>query len=301
MCVINIISNLGKSKDGKSALNYPSKSTIRNMASENPHGNSITYFDEILQKIVYHKAIELKELYKHLDYCKKNNYKTILHHRIASKGTHEGQIGKTLNHPFEIINGNQNKLNNVTNNDVLIHNGTLDFNDLQEIAIKILLNDKKAQYPKDELSDTKLLAWILSHVNYSILNMFTDGNKFVIMNGINGNISTFGKFEEVEDKDNKNMLICSNDYFNISLSDSWNYDEYGLTRHYDNNNNMFYLDSEEKKEATRLIKEYKDYGVNMAQIHEYLDLGYDVFSIEDIIKSEINYSNELNDQYGDYN
>jgi len=97
------------------------------------------------------------------------------------------------------------------------------------------------------------------------------------------------------------MLICSNDYFNISLSDSWNYDEYGLTRHYDNNNNMFYLDSEEKKEAERLIKEYKDYGVNMEQIHEYLDLGYDIFSIEDIIKSEINYSDELNDGYGVYN
>jgi hypothetical protein len=283
MCVINIISNLSK---GKTGLNYPSKSTIESMALENPHGNSITYFDEIKQKIVYHKAITLKQLHKHLAYCKKNNYKTILHHRIASVGSHEGIIGKSLNHPFKIINGNQNDLSDITNNDILIHNGTLDLKELQEIAIKILLNDKKAQYPKGELSDTKLLSWILSHVNYSILNMMTSGNKFVIMNGINGNISTYGNFQEIKDKDNSNTLICSNDYFNkeyVTYND--NYAEYGL-------NSTFYMDSEEKKESNRLIKKYKEYGIDLANINEYLDMGYDIFDIEDIIKSEIKYASE---------
>ncbi len=283
MCVINIISNLSK---GKTGLNYPSKSTIESMAEENPHGNSITYFDEIKQKIVYHKAITLKQLHKHLEYCKKNNYKTILHHRIASHGTHEGQIGKTLNHPFKIINGNQNDLSDITNDSVIIHNGTLDMEKLNEIALKIMLEDKKAQYPKGELSDTKLLSWILSHVNHSILNMFTNGNKFVIMNGINGNISTYGNFQEIKDKDNSNTLICSNDYFNkeyVTYND--NYAEYGL-------NSTFYMDSEEKKESNRLIKKYKEYGIDLANINEYLDMGYDIFDIEDIIKSEIKFSNE---------
>ena len=286
MCVINIISNLGKSKDGKSALNYPSKATIESMALENPHGNSITYFDEIKQKIVYHKAITLKQLHKHLEYCKKNNYKTILHHRIASHGTHEGIIGKTLNHPFKIINGNQNDLSDITNDSVIIHNGTLDMEKLNEIALKIMLEDKKAQYPKGELSDTKLLSWILSHVNHSILNMFTNGNKFVIMNGINGNISTYGNFQEIKDKDNSNTLICSNDYFNkeyVTYND--NYTEYGL-------NSTFYMDSEEKKESNRLIKKYKEYGIDLANINEYLDMGYDIFDIEDVIKCEIKYASE---------
>lgn len=285
MCVINVIDD----------SIYPSKKIIKAMSDENPHGNSITYFDETKSKIVYHKAISLDELNKHLDYCKKNKFKVILHFRIASVGSSEN---KQLNHPFEIINANQNQLSNETNNSILIHNGTMSMKELNDIALKIMLNDKKAKYPQGELSDTKLMSWILSHVDYSILNMFTNGNKFAIMNGYNGNITTFGNYYKV--KDNKNMMLCSNDYFDktTNLNDFWAYDEYGLsdktTQKINGLDNEYgiWLDKKEKKEVKRILKKYKDI-IDKDDIQQYLDLGYDVWSIEDMIKDELRYMEQI--------
>lgn len=262
MCVINVIDNNV----------YPSKEIIEKMSNENPHGNSIIYFDKLISKIVYHKAISLKKLNNILDYCKKNQFKVILHFRIASVGSAKN---KSLNHPFEIINGNQFQLFNKTNNDVLIHNGTLNMKELNEIALKIMLNDKKAKYPLGELSDTKLLSWILSHIDYSILNMMLVGNKFAIMDGNNGNITTFGNFTKV--KDNSNMILCSNDYFDNNI------DLFSNTPEYD-----IYYDKYEQKELSRLREKYKDV-LTIDDFNDYLDLGYNIYDLEDIIENELGY------------
>ena len=278
MCVINVIDNNV----------YPSKEIIKAMSDENPHGNSITFFDEMKGKIIYHKAISLKELNRHLDYCKKNNFKTILHFRIASVGSSEN---KQLNHPFEIINANQTQLHNETNNSILIHNGTMSMQELNDIALKIMLKDKKAKYPQGELSDTKLMSWILSHVDYSILNMFTNGNKFAIMNGYNGNITTYGNYTKV--KDNDNMMLCSNNYFENNNFDGL-FDKYGLTEKTTqkikgiDNEYSIWLDNKEKKEIKRILKKFKGI-IDKDDIEQYLDLGYDVWSIEDIINDELRY------------
>ena len=55
MCVISVINSLDA---------VPSHDSIDKMAHENPHGNSISYFDQVTKSIIYHKAVKLKKLKK---------------------------------------------------------------------------------------------------------------------------------------------------------------------------------------------------------------------------------------------
>ncbi len=270
MCVISIIEN----KD-----QIPSDSMIDKMYKENPHYSGISYFDENKKQIYYKKGIEANEIKQIMKRAKQ--FKNIIqHYRIASHGS---ATNKLLNHCFVISNGYKNRLEGYTNHDVLYHNGTLDMKDLNDIALKIMVNNPDAIFPKGELSDTYLLSFILSHVDYSILNLFIKQNKFAIMNGKTGKITTYGDWHDV--KDNKNILKCSNDYFNntyqfgddLLADDTW------------------YMDKEEKKEVKRLLKKYRKQGVNDYNIQEYLDLGYSIYDVDDVIKSEINY-----DRYGEF-
>lgn len=267
MCVISVIDSMDK---------IPSNKSIDKMAKENPHGNSIAYFDKVTKSIIYHKAIKLKELKKIQKKCiKENNLKIIQHYRIASVGSSDN---KYLNHGFKIENGSINDLQGSTNADYLVHNGTMDLNELLQIAKAIQINNPHAIFPKGELSDTLVMSFILNFVDYSFLNHYTDSNRFAIMNGKTGEITTYGNFVNVCDIDNNNQLVTSNDYFTntYQYQDFFGLKEYSMwdkpkkritkeakteiKRLYDIYQN--YFDSE--KEIEELIKEY-----NITDIHDY--------------------------------
>ena len=266
MCVISIIENENM---------IPTKQTMKDMEKTNPHGNGFGVFDNKKQAIYIKKGIELKELMSLTkEHKKKGNLSMIQHYRITSHGTTNG-----FNcHGFEIKNGSSNDLEYYTNHDVLYHNGTLDMDTLNNMAIQIMMNNKDAIYPtnKDnsQISDTRLLSWILSYMDYSILNMFTDSNRFCIMNGKNGKITRYGNWNNI--KDDKQNIVTSNDYFK--------HDMFNFTNQYDD---LEFMTKEEKKELKRLGKKY-----DLTQddlIQDYLDYGYNVFDLEDIIENESNY------------
>ena len=150
--------------------------------------------------------------------------------------------------------------------------------ELKDISKKIMINNPNAIFPKGELSDTYLLSFILSHVDYSILELFTDGNKFAIMNGKTGKITKYGNYYEIKDKNN--VLNCSNDYF----TKSYDYFNNSLLL---NDNSETYLDSEEKKEMNRLLKKYPE--LDKDDIMQYIDIGYDMYSIDSTYTNELNY------------
>ena len=132
-----------------------------------------------------------------------------------------------------------------------------------------------------DISDTFLLSWILSYVDYSVLNMFTDSNRFCIMNGKNGKISRYGKWDNIKD-DNQN-IVTSNDYFK---HDYFNQSYSNLIDDYQ----LEYMTKDEEKELKRISKKYdmdKD-----EIIHDYLDFGYSIFDIESAIDNELKYYNE---------
>jgi len=273
MCVISIIENENM---------IPTKKTMQDMEKTNPHGNGFGVWDNNKQAIYIKKGIELKELMsltkEHKD---KGNLQQIQHYRITSHGT-----TNAFNcHGFKIKNGSSNDLEYYTNNDILWHNGTLSMDTLNDMAIQIMTNHKDAIYPtnKDnsDISDTFLLSWILSYVDYSILNMFTDSNRFCIMNGKNGKITKYGKWDNIQD--DKQNIVTSNDYFK---HDYFNQSYSNLIDDF----NIEYMTKEEEKELKRISKKYDMDKEDI--ISDYLDYGYSVFDIEDAIKNEIKYYNE---------
>ena len=273
MCVISIIENENM---------IPTKKTMQDMEKANDDGIGFGVWDNNKQAIYIKKGIELKELMSLTkEHKEKGNLQQIQHYRITSHGT-----TNAFNcHGFQIKNGSSNDLEYYTNNDILWHNGTLSMDTLNDMAIKIMTNHKDAIYPtnKDnsDISDTFLLSWILSYVDYSILNMFTDSNRFCIMNGKNGKITRYGKWDNI--KDDKQNIVTSNDYFK---HDYFNQSYSNLIDDF----NIEYMTKDEDKELKRISKKYhldKD-----DIIHDYLDYGYSIFDIESAIKNEIKYYNE---------
>lgn len=255
MCVINIIEN----------MKIPSEQNIDFMYEHNPHFSGIAFFNEITRQIEYTKGIEVKELKKILKYASLKKFsKIITHFRIASSGSKDN---KNLNHPFEITKLSNNNLKNKTNNDIIFHNGTIDLKILNDIAIKIMIQNKDAIYPKGEISDTRLLAWILNYVDYSILNMFK-GEKFVIMNGINGKITKYGSFVKVQDEITKNELVCSNNFFTNNLT----------------NQKMWWFTKDDQEKINDLKYKFLDLGDD--EIDDYLDRGYDINDIENLLSDD---------------
>ena len=267
MCVISII---------ESENMIPTKKTMQDMEKTNPHGNGFGVWDNNKQAIYIKKGIELKELMSLTkEHKKKGNLQQIQHYRISSKGAING-----LNcHGFQIKNGSSNDLEYYTNNDILWHNGTLSMDILNNMAIQIMSNHKDAIYPtnKDnsDISDTFLLSWILSYVDYSILNMFIDSNRFCIMNGKTGKITRYGKWDNIKD-DNQN-IVTSNDYFK---HDYFNQSYSNLIDDF----NIEYMTKDEEKELKRISKKYDMDKEDI--ITDYLDYGYSIFDIEDAISNE---------------
>ena len=273
MCVISIIENENM---------IPTKKTMQDMEKANDDGIGFGVWDNNKQAIYIKKGIELKELMRltkeHKD---KGNLQQIQHYRIKSHGT----INDFNTQGFQIKNGSSNDLEYYTNNDILWHNGTLSMDILNDMAIQIMTNHKDAIYPtnKDnsDISDTFLLSWILSYVDYSILNMFTDSNRFCIMNGKNGKITKYGKWDNI--KDDKQNIVTSNDYFK---HDYFNQSYSNLIDDF----NIEYMTKDEEKELKRISKKYDMDKDDI--IHDYLDFGYSIFDIESAIKNEIKYYNE---------
>ena len=278
MCVISVIENLDQ---------IPSKQTTELMEKSNPHGNGFCYYNTKSKCIYMKKGITLDELNELTNKAKKeNNLSMIQHYRIASSGNSESKLNT---HGFLIENMSNNDLEYYTNKDIFFHNGTLDMDKLNEIAIKIMLLNKYAVYPSNkdntEISDSRLMAWILNYVDHSILNLFTDNNKFCIMNGKNGKIKKYGSWDLVKDENNNNTLVTSNNYFKQT------YFQYSCFPTYDDD--IQYITNEEKTEIKRLLKKYKNVGLTKNQIYdEYLEYGTSVFDIEDQIESELKMGND---------
>ena len=245
MCVISIIENLNQ---------IPSKQTTELMNLANPHGMGFCYYNKKSKCIYMKKGITLDEINDLTNKAKKEgNLSMIQHYRIASSGNSESKLNT---HGFLIENMSNNELECYTNKDVFYHNGTLSMDQLNEIAIKIMLLNKYAVYPtnKDntEISDSRLCSWILNYVDYSILNLFTDNNKFCIMNGKTGKITKYGIWDKVKDENNNNDLVTSNNYFKQS---------YFLNSCFDHTDYTQYYNKEEKKEIKRILKKYKNIGL----------------------------------------
>lgn len=270
MCVISIIENENQ---------IPSYKMSAKMFSHNPHGSGLIVFDELKKRIYVKKGMDLKQINKMtLKQKAKGNLNMVQHYRIASVGSHDNKL---LNHGFIIGNNIKNELEFTTTNDVFCHNGTIDMDILNDMATNIMIKNPNAVYPSGEISDSLLLSWILYFVDYSILNMLIEGNKFTIMNGKTGKITKYGHWDNV--KDNKHNLITSNNYFDDSIL--YNDDTY--ENDFNGSYMSDYLTKDEDIELKRLYKKYNNmFDSEKDIIEQFLSYGMSVYDIEDQIKAE---------------
>lgn len=189
MCVIINV------EDGK----FPDFKTLQDAESLNSHGGSIAWLYD--GKINYHKGITAKKVNSMIQKkLKPSNVKTaIIHFRIASVG----KVNQRLCHPFPISNNVNTKLKVMdSKHDLLFHNGTI--SNWQDILIEAIQGNI-CKIPKGELSDSRIMAYLINTLGYEFLKTVIDGNRFSILT--KQGIIKYGKWVKIGDNQ------CSNDYF----------------------------------------------------------------------------------------
>ncbi len=250
MCVIINI------EDGK----YPEYKTLKDAESLNSHGGSIAWLEN--GKINYHKGINAKKINQYINKkLKPNNVKTaIIHFRIASVG----KINSKLCHPFPISNKVETKLKVFnSDHDLLFHNGTID--NWKDILIESI-QGKMALLPKGELSDSRVMAYIINEYGHDFLKNVVSGNRFSILT--KDGIKKYGQWVKI------GVNECSNDYFVKSNF----YDNFEINKMEVNK-----MENELNDEINRYVKTKNDFKYYEKIIKEYghdyevldlLDMGY---------------------------
>lgn len=212
MCVILACD----SKTGK-----PTKKMLKEAEAMNDDGGSIAWIEK--DKVRWEKGLKAKQIFK---IVKKVNLPFVIHFRIA---THGG-VNKPLCHPFPITDKVELFISGKADR-VLFHNGI--WSEYNKYALQAVIQHN-IKFPDGKMSDSRAMAWLVSHFGKSILNLMGDGNKMCILT--KKGIEYFGKgWCKVDD------IKCSNDLFDNTYA--YQEDTY---------------DSSEKS-ATTLIGENKNY------------------------------------------
>ena len=226
MCVIINIEN------GK----FPKSQTLKDAEMLNSHGGSIAWLED--GKINYRKGLKAKKIIKIIEKrLIPNGVKTaIIHFRIASVGN----VNPKLCHPFPISKEVKTDLHvNDSKFDLLFHNGTI--SNWEKMLIKSI-QDNPAKIPKGELSDSRIIAFLLNRHGNDIIKDSTM-NKFSILT--HKGIVKFGSWVKVDDNQ------CSNDYFvkkTATTNSMFNYDNawYGGYGDYDTSNYGTWINGKKK-------------------------------------------------------
>lgn len=270
MCVIINV------EDGK----FPDYKTLQDAESLNSHGGSIAWLDN--GKINYHKGITAKKVNSIIQKkLKPNDIKiAIIHFRIASVG----KVNQKLCHPFPISNNVNTDLKVMdSNHDLLFHNGTI--SNWQDILIESIQGNI-CKIPKGELSDSRVMAYLINTLGYEFLKSVTDGNRFSILT--KQGIIQYGKWVKIGDNQ------CSNDYFVKSNF----YENDNLNCEYD----IFcYIKTEKDfRKYEKICDECEDYFNDIYELDEaiisYLENGTKLNRIKDEIHLDMQ-MNILNTKY----
>ena len=177
---------------------FPKYETLKSAELLNSHGGSIAWLEN--GKINFEKGIKAKKINDLIEKrLKPNKVKTaIIHFRIASVG----KINKELCHPFQISEKVNPDLKVMDSEyDLLFHNGTVT---TWESMLIESLQKFKGQIPSGELSDSRVIAFLLNRHGTDIIKDSVH-NKFSILT--KKGIVKFGQWVKVDKNE------CSNDYF----------------------------------------------------------------------------------------
>lgn len=211
----------------------PSLKTFKKCEEANGDGGGISWIDGDMVK--WKKGIKAEEVY---EIAKKAGGNCVAHFRIGTIG------GKDfgLCHPFPITNDCPTSLEGTAKR-VLFHNGH--WHKWDDVCMEMVLF-KNAYFPGGDWSDSRAMAWLISHCNSSFLKFL--GQKVVIHSAKNQ--LYFGEFQKKDDVYYSNLLWDTKVWSNV-------WDGHGETPHW--------LKSRWKKDSEEQLKEleYK-YGADYA-------------------------------------
>ena len=189
MCIIITVEN----------GNFPTLKILKNAEYLNNDGGSIAWLEQ--EKKNYKKGINANQIYKIIKKLKKKNVKdAIIHFRIASVGI----VKPALCHPFPISKKVDLSLENKNmKSDLLFHNGTI--TDWQDRLIEILQKNDNLRMLKGDLSDSRIIAWILYQKGYKYLNEITTFNKFAILT--KSGVKKYGNWHEFKNNSYSNKYL----------------------------------------------------------------------------------------------
>jgi len=147
----------------------PTLDDLRSMEAANGDGNGIAYSQD--GKVHYEKGISLERLHKLLQDAPAH---WCAHFRISTAGGTPDE----LTHPFPIDQNAPIDLAG-TAREVLFHNGHV--SDWEELTLKAMARKRSIMVvPKGPWSDSRAVAWVISHMGRGMLN-FVKSGKFLLL------------------------------------------------------------------------------------------------------------------------
>lgn len=177
---------------------YPTKEMLDSMEAMNKDGGGIAWIEG--DHVRWEKGMHVtSQFIMDKIESEKIQLPIIVHFRIATHGS----VDTPLCHPFAISGDVDDTMaSGFDKEGVLFHNGI--WRDYKEVALKLLMNRPDAKLVDGDISDSRIMAWLVRYFGMNYLSMIDEKVCVLTPKGI----QTFGKGWTTVDK-----VACSNSNF----------------------------------------------------------------------------------------
>tara|TARA_B100000029_G_scaffold241908_1_gene239226 strand:+ start:10060 stop:11106 length:1047 start_codon:yes stop_codon:yes gene_type:complete len=196
---------------------YPTKEILDSASTTNRDGGGMAWIDDAKGVTRWEKGMHVNTEFI-LETIEKENIQLpiVIHFRIATHGA----VDSPLCHPFALSEGNDDLSSSGSDvNGVLFHNGV--WADYSDYALKVAMTTPNAKIPNGDLSDSRVMAWLVRYLGVNYLSMIDEKILVLTPQGI----LKFNDWTKVKMKVDKSVnekeeveVSCSNDYFDSKYS-----------------------------------------------------------------------------------
>ena len=196
---------------------YPTKEILDSASTTNRDGGGMAWIDDAKGVVRWEKGMHVNTEFI-LDTMEKEiiHLPIVIHFRIATHGA----VDSPLCQPFALSEGNDDLSSSGSDvNGVLFHNGV--WADYSDYALKVAMNRPDAKIPNGDLSDSRVMAWLVRYLGVNYLSMIDE--KILVLSP--QGILKFNDWTKVKMKVDKSVndkeeveVSCSNDYFDHTYS-----------------------------------------------------------------------------------
>lgn len=186
---------------------YPTKTMLESMEAMNKDGGGMAWIEGDHVRWEKGMHVNTKFIMDKIE-SEKIQLPIIIHFRIATHGS----VDTPLCHPFAISGEIDDTMaSGFDKEGVLFHNGI--WRDYKEVALKLLMNRPNAKLIDGDISDSRIMAWLVRYFGMNYLSMIDEKICVLTPKGI----QTFGSGWTKVDK-----IDCSNSNFEKTTTNNYN-------------------------------------------------------------------------------